>query len=62
MLLCLHGEQPASGSEEGGSRYEILKISLCYVVFVHRCWAREHIAVIWIKCDVSLGHQMLYSK
>jgi len=42
---------------------EILKIS-CVVLCLSTvgCRAREHIAVIWIKCDVSLGHRMLYEK
>ena len=43
MLLCLHHEQPVSGSEGGGavSWCEILKISLHCVWFVHS-WGAGH--------------------
>jgi hypothetical protein len=62
MLLCLHVEQPVSGSEEEGSQVMQNTESffiLCFVLLQFGA-AREHIAITWIKYDVSLEHQMLF--
>jgi hypothetical protein len=41
VLLCLHVDQPASGSEEGGSQLiQSLKISSCCVLLVHS-WVQD---------------------
>ena len=52
-----------SGSEEGGS--QVMQntenfFMLCFVCVTVGCRAKEHITMTLIKCDVSMGHQMLY--
>jgi hypothetical protein len=63
VLLCLHVEQPASGSEEGGSQLmQNTDFCMLYGLFTVGCRAREHISMSWIMCDVSLELQVSYSK
>jgi hypothetical protein len=50
-----------SGSEEGGSKLvlsngNVFMLCLCSV----GCRAREHMTMMWNRCDVSVGHQMQY--
>ena len=63
MLLCLHVEESVSGFEEGGSLFMQNTENICMLCFVcsqlgYR--ANEHITTTWIRCDVSVGHQVLY--
>ncbi len=57
-MLCLHVQQPASGSEEGGSQF-MQNTEKCCVLFVHSLVQdKETHTTSWIMCDVSLEHQV----
>jgi hypothetical protein len=60
VLLCLHVDEPVSGCEEGGS--QLMQNTENFFMLCFVCSQLGAGQGTWVKCDVSVVHQMLYKK